>query len=148
MPRSSMRRIAWGCACGTIPAVIVRTSSRREGRARGGLADHLRALDRGSGGDPRCVAHPADAVWQYRGHAAARAAWPALSQPGAVARLAAMLAVAPDHVLRVASAAANAEAFATHVVPAAPGAERLVPLAEAERALDRILADDLAECAA
>lgn len=115
--------------------VVVETSARRIGRAAGGLADHLCALDRGGAQGTPLVAHPADAAWQYRGHAAARAAWPTLAQPGAAARLAEGLAVDPDHVRRVAAEAANAEAFAIRVVPAGPNAHALVPLAEAERAL-------------
>lgn len=115
--------------------VVVETSARRIGRATGGLADHLRALDRGGAQASPMVAHPADAAWQYRGHAAARAAWPTLVQPGAAARLADRLGVDADHVRRVAAETANAEAFAIRVVPAAPGAHTLVPLAEAERAL-------------
>lgn len=113
-------------------AMVVHTSARHHGRAPGGLADHLRTLGDGA---TVTVAHPDDAVWQYRGHALARAAWPRIDVAEVRGRLAEELAVEPDHVDRVRALAVNAEAFATHVVP---GGERLVPLAEAEAALERI----------
>lgn len=113
--------------------VLVETSPRRHGRAVQGLADHLRALGDDAAGV--AVTHPADAAWQYRGHAAARASHARLHDAATVARLAALLEVDAAHIGRVAAMAANAEAFATHVVPAAPGGGRRVTLAEAEAAL-------------
>lgn len=116
------------------PAMVVETSSRRVGRAPGGLADSLRMLD--IEGLPR-VQHPAAAVWQYERHAAARAAWDVLT-PRACEAVGALIGVSGDHVLGVARDCANAEAFATRLIPAAPNAGRLVSLPEAERALDAI----------
>ena len=113
--------------------VLVETSPRRHGRAVQGLADHLRALGDDAAGI--AVGHPADAAWQYRGHAAARAGHARLHDPATVARLAVLLQVDAAHIGRVAAMTANAEAFATHVVPAPPGSGRRVTLAEAEAAL-------------
>ena len=110
------------------PAMVVETSARRQGRAAGGLAASLRALD--AGGLPR-VPHPAGATWQYERHAAARAAFAAGDWP----QLGASIGLTADHVLGVARDCPNAEAFAMRLVPAPPGPERLVPLAEAEAAL-------------
>jgi hypothetical protein len=108
--------------------VVVETSARRRGRATGGLADHLRALDAGLGGPT--MAHPADAAWRWRAQAAARAAF-----GGDVAALAAMIGRDAGDVGRVAATAVNAEAFATRVVPEIPGGERLVGLDVADAAL-------------
>lgn len=113
--------------------VVVETSARRHGRAVNGFADHLRALD--SFGASIALAHPEDAAWQYRGHAAARASYPHLASAGVVDRLATRLMVERAHVRRVAASARNAEAFATHVVPTRPGKERKVGLDEAEALL-------------
>lgn len=109
-------------------AVVVETSARRRGRATGGLADHLRALDTGLGGPT--MAHPADATWRWRAQAAARSAF-----GGDIAPLAAMIGRDAGDVERVAAAAVNAEAFATRIVPEVPGGERLVGLDVAEAAL-------------
>lgn len=111
------------------PAMVVETSARRIGRAPGGLAASLRALD--AGGLPR-VPHPAGAAWQYEHHAVARGAF---DDAGGRAALGAMLGLSADHVLGVARDCPNAEAFAMRIVPAAPGGERLVSLPEAEAAL-------------
>ena len=121
-------------------AIRVQTSARRDGRAVGGLADHLRQLDAHLG-EP-FVAHPADLAWRYRGHAAARRAWGDM----ALARgaLSATLGCDVEHIDRVAADAANAEAFATRVVPDVPGGERSIPLAEAEAALAHFSAEDQA----
>lgn len=115
-------------------AVVVTTSSRRVGRASGGLADHLARLSN----EEVTVVHPVDAAWQYRGHAAARAAFDLIDREGSVQRLATLIASDPEHVRRVAAETVNAEAFAIRVVPAVPGGARLVPLIEAERALDQL----------
>ena len=114
------------------PGVRVVTSARRRGRANGGLAQHLATLDR-DGASGIEVTPPAALGWQYRGHAAARRAWPAIDGEGD--RLARLLDCPVDHVRRVAADAANAHGFAIRVVPAAPHGDRLVPLAEAEAAL-------------
>ena len=121
-------------------AIRVRTSARRDGRAVGGLADHLRLLDTHAG-EPQ-VAHPDDLAWRYRRHAAARRAWDDMAALRST--LAAMLECDVGHIDRVAADAANAEAFATRLVPDAPGGERLIPLAEAEVALARLRTEDQA----
>lgn len=115
------------------PVMVVRTSSRRIGRAPGGLAASLRALD--VAGLP-AVQHPAAAAWQYARHAAARAAFAGLDGTAARARMGALLGLSADHVLGVARDCRNAESFAMRIVPAAPDADARVPLPEAERALD------------
>lgn len=109
-------------------AVTVETSARRHGRAQGGLADHLRALDR-CGALPT-VAHPADAAWRWRMQARARVAF-----GSDLSALSAWLERTVHEVEAVAAACPNAEAFATHVVPDVPGGERLVTLDVAEGAL-------------
>ena len=108
--------------------VVVETSARRVGRATGGLADHLRALDRGAG--VPTMAHPADAAWRWRAQAAARAAF-----GGDLRAFAALIGSALAAVTGVAHDAPNAEAFATGVVPEVPGGERLVGLDVAAAAL-------------
>lgn len=113
-------------------AMVVETSARRRGRAPGGLATSLRALD--AGGLPR-VPHPAGAAWQYERHAAARNAFATIDDAAARARLGALLGLSGDHVLGVARDCPNAEAFAMRIVPAPPGPANPVPLAKAEAAL-------------
>ena len=121
------------------PAVRVTTSSRRDGRAPGGLATHLRHLAQQDDPLAAClVAHPVDAAWQYRGHAQARASFPHLACPDVLLQLALALDRDPGDVARTAAASPNAEAFATRIVPAAPGGVRLIPLAQAEGALDAL----------
>lgn len=114
------------------PAMVVETSSRRDGRAPGGLAAALRAIDAGG---PPMVPHPAAAAWQYRAQAQARSAYADIAHEPMRRRLGAAIGLSGDHVLGVARDCPNAEAFAMRVVPAAPGGERLVTLAEAEAAL-------------
>jgi len=126
-------------------AVRVKTSSRREGRAIGGLADHLRSIDQADGFGVR-VADPMDAIWQYRGHALARASYARLDFAG-VARLADQLSVEVGHVLRVRARSPNEEAFATHVVPAAPGTGASIALRDAELALSQLECDLLERAA-
>lgn len=116
-------------------AIRVETSTRRDGRALGGLADHLRDLDRDGGGGAR-MAHPEDVAWRYARHAVARQAWPAL--PAAAPALAETLCCPIDHIHAVADTVDNAEAFAMRVVPDVPGGERLVDLTTAEAALARL----------
>ena len=113
-------------------AIRVATSSRLVGRAVNGLADHLRRLNDASTPLPT-MAHPADAVWRYVGHAEARSAWEEIATRSQ--RLAVRLGLREDDVLRCAAEAPNAEAFAMRVVPDIPGGERTVSLNEAERAL-------------
>jgi len=111
-------------------AIRVETSARREGRATGGLADHLRRLDTGEA--EATMAHPAAMVWRYHRQAAARAVWP---DPSGYAALAKTLGCDRAEIARVAAGAANAEAFAMQIVPGIPGGERIVSLDEAEIAL-------------
>jgi hypothetical protein len=112
-------------------ACVVHTSDRRVGRASGGLSLALRHLD-GIDAARVSVAHPADAAWQYRHQAAARAAF-AAGQPQGIARA---LGLAEDHVAGVAADCPNGEAFAMRIVPVPPGGVRTValPVAEAELA--------------
>lgn len=119
-------------------AVQVVTSSRREGRAAGGLADHLHHVAHSRSGQTGIrVAHPEQMAWQYAGHAAARRAFEALD--GAkVAQLAEYLQREPEIIRETAEASPNAEAFAMRVVPGHPAGERLVSLDEAEAALDAL----------
>lgn len=109
-------------------AVVVETSSRRHGRAKGGLADHLLALDQGAA--MPMMAHPEDCAWRYRLHAAARAAF-----GHDLTALADCLSRPYSEVTAIAAGAPNAEAFAMRVVPDVPGGERIVALDVAEQAL-------------
>ncbi len=120
-------------------AVRVETSSRRIGRAVGGLADHLRTLADGAPLDQIRVAHPDDAAWQYRGHAAARAAFGARDGKRSFGALERLVGVEARDIAEVARTSPNAEAFAMRLVPGNPGGERLVGLVDAERALDALV---------
>lgn len=117
--------------------IRVTTSDRRDGRATGGLAEHLRRQD-ASACEP-LVAHPADVAWRYRRHAAARRAWDDLGRSRCA--LAGLLACDVAHVDRVAARVGNAEAFATCVVPDIASGERQIGLAEAETALAALSID-------
>ena len=117
------------------PALIVETSSRRDGRTLGGLASILRAQE--CGDDP-IVSDPARAAWQYRAHALAREAFSCAKTRGA---LRSVIGLDVDHLRGVARDCPNAEAFATRVVPAAPGADRSLSLAQAECALAQLEAE-------
>lgn len=110
-------------------ASLVYTSDRRIGRAIHGFASGLRALDRD--GDRIEVAHPEDAVWQYRGHALARRTY----DDGDVAALSEAIGLSCDHLVGVMRDSPNAEAFAMRVVPVPPGGMRRVTLAAAEEGL-------------
>lgn len=112
------------------PAMVVETSARRTGRAPGGLADALRALD--VTGLPQ-LQHPGAAAWQYQRHAAARAAF-----GGDLRQVAALIGVPTAQLDEIARDCPNAEAFATRAGPAAPDADRRVSLPDAERALDEL----------
>ncbi|WP_348978397.1 glycosyltransferase [Sphingomonas silueang] len=117
------------------PAMRVHSSARRHGRAPGGLAVALDALDRH--GLPE-VPHPAAADWQYRMQALARAAFARADEAAQRTRLGRAIGLSADHVLGVARDCANAEAFAMRIVPAAPTGIHMVPLVEAEAALDAL----------
>ncbi|MBW6526369.1 glycosyltransferase [Sphingomonas sp. RHCKR7] len=117
-------------------ASVVHTSARRRGRARGGLASGLRALDRAGIAGVR-VAHPADQLWQYERHALARRTHAA----GDLAVLTAEIGLDADHLRGVARDCPNGEAFAMRVVPVGPDGMRQVPLAVAEAALATLLTD-------
>ncbi len=120
-------------------AVVVETSSRRVGRAVGGLADHLRSLTSDASPGAIRVSHPEDAAWQYRGHAQARRVFDQLSDRAGVEALARRIGADIGRVMDLAGASPNAEAFAMRVVPGSPGGERLIGLPEAERALARLV---------
>ncbi|HCB75943.1 MAG TPA: glycosyl transferase family 2 [Sphingomonas bacterium] len=111
-------------------ACTVETSDRREGRCPGGLAHALRWADTCDAG-AIVVAHPVDAAWQYRLHAAARTAFDT-GRPWGVA---AALSLTRDHVIGVARDCPNGEAFAMRIVPVPPGGMRSVALPVAEAAL-------------
>jgi len=117
-------------------ASVVHTSSRRRGRANGGLATTLDLLDR-TGADRVRVADPADQLWQYRHHALARSAFAKRDFPA----LAAAIRLSTDHVLGVARDCPNEEAFAMRIVPVPPEGMRQLPLADAETALAQLVAD-------
>lgn len=113
-------------------AMRVRTSSRLDGRAVGGLAAMLRA-----GADEHAirVGDPRAAAWQYARHASARSTFPDLPDRARAGELGRFLGLEHEHVIGVARDCPNAEAFAMRVVPAAPGHGGDLPLTEAERAL-------------
>lgn len=115
--------------------VAVRTSARRNGRAEGGFAAMLAAMDTSSA-LPR-VAHPDDEEWRYRHHAEARRCFVA----GDVRLLGRSLHLDPIELERIAAAVPNAEAFVARVVGAPPGGMRSVSLGHAEVALNVLDAD-------
>jgi len=114
------------------PTMVVETSSRRDGRAPGGLAASLREID--FYGLPS-VPHPNAAVWQYRAQAAARSVFDTLPDNNAAMHLGGLIGLSADHVIGVARDCPNAEAFAMRVVPSAPEPASIIPLDEAELAL-------------
>lgn len=113
-------------------ASVVYTSDRRQGRIAHGMAGSLRALDAAAAVE---VAHPADAAWQYRAHAAARRAF----DNGEFPALADAISLTVDHVIGVARDCPNGEAFAMRIVPVPPGGTRQVPLPLAEDALAALM---------
>ena len=117
-------------------ASIVHTSTRRQGRAQGGLATTLDRLDR-TGPEQEHVTHPADQLWQYRHHAMARSAF----RTGDYSHLALGTRLSTDHLLGVARDCPNEEAFAMRIVPVAPQGMRQVSLAAAEYALAELVAE-------
>lgn len=108
--------------------VVVKTSSRRKGRAHHGFAASLAALD--DGATPEVV-HPDDEAWRFRMQASARAAFEAQD----VTALPLLLGLSMREVETVATACVNAEAFAARIVGAPPGGMRMVSLAHAEALL-------------
>jgi hypothetical protein len=116
-------------------AMVVETSSRREGRIAGGLAGLLRALDQGE--RPR-MADPRGAAWQWRAQAAARRSFGGIDRIDARVTLGQRLGLTADHILGVARDCPNAEAFAMRIVPAAPIHDGTVSLAEAEDLLTEL----------
>lgn len=115
-------------------ASVVYTSDRRVGRVPHGFAGSLRTLDRGD--ESVEVAHPHDAIWQYRRHADARVAF----ATGDFSTLAVAIGLTDDHVRGVARDCANAEAFAMCVVPTPPSGMRRIPLALAEAEVSTLCA--------
>lgn len=113
------------------PGMVVATSSRRLGRAPGGMAAALSAIDHH--GAPS-MPHPRGAAWQYRQQAEARRIWAGLPDSFVAARFGDRIGLTGDHVIGVARDCPNAEAFAMRVVPALPDIPD-VTLAEAEHAL-------------
>ncbi len=111
-------------------ASLVHTSDRRDGRALEGLAKSLGDLDSGDV-DEIQVGHPADAAWQYRMHAAARAAF----DEDRLAPFSALIGLSHDHARGVARDCPNAEAFAMRIVPMPPGGMRTVSFPVSEQAL-------------
>ncbi len=124
-------------------AVVVETSSRRVGRAVGGLADHLHTIAAEGGLETIRVGHPQDAAWQYRRQAEARRLFNDLADRAGVAALAQRIGVDVARVMDVASGSPNAEAFAIRLTPGTPGGDRLIGLAQAEKALAELLSRDL-----
>lgn len=126
------------------PAMVVETSSRRDGRAPDGLAAALREID--GHGVPR-IAHPAAAVWQYRLQADARRAFGMIDDHRAVAGFGDLIGLSADHVIGVARDCPNAEAFAMRIVPAAPFPNTMVGFGDAELALTALERTAFAEAA-
>jgi hypothetical protein len=124
-------------------ASVVQTSDRRHGRAQHGLADALKDLDR-RGATAATVAHPADQLWQYRGHALARGSFGS----GRFGALGDAIGLRDDHLQGVARDCPNAEAFAMRVVPVPPGGMRDVPFPVAETTLAALRGDAPTERAA
>ncbi|WP_322966210.1 glycosyltransferase [Sphingomonas fuzhouensis] len=110
-------------------AMLVETSSRREGRIAGGLAGMLRALD---AGEAPAMADPRGAAWQWRAQAAARRSYAMIDRVDARVRLGKRIGLTADHILGVARDCPNAEAFAMRVVPASPAYRAMVSLGQAE----------------
>lgn len=111
------------------PSVIVRTSSRRKGRAEEGFAATLSMLD--ALPEPPQVSHPDDETWRFRFQADARAAFEA-GHPGTLAEA---LMLPLSEVEAVARECHNGEAFAARIVGTPAGGMRMVSLAHAEALL-------------
>ncbi len=113
--------------------MLVATSSRRSGRAPDGLAAALQAE---ASAERVRVAHPEAMAWQYAAHALARSFYDVRGAAHA-AELGHRLSLEVEQLAREAERCANAESFATRIVPAPPD-RRTVPLPEAEAALARL----------
>jgi hypothetical protein len=109
--------------------VMVRTSSRRVGRALHGFAASLAALDEGV--QTPDVAHPDDEAWRFHMQARSRTAF----DVGDLRLLPDALGLPQSEVETVAAECANSEAFATRIVGAPPGGMRMVSLGHAEALL-------------
>lgn len=116
-------------------AMVVETSSRRQGRIAGGLAGLLRALDQG---EQPALADPRGAAWQWRGQADARRSFAMIDRSDVRIVLGERLGLTADHLLGVARDCPNAEAFAMRVVPAPPVHAGMVSLSEAEDILTEL----------
>lgn len=116
-------------------AMLVETSSRRDGRAADGLAEALRALD---GGVMPRVTHPDGVMWQAQAQALARRQFATIRDAASRTVIGTAIGLSGDHVLGVARDCPNAEAFAMRIVPAPPMHGRTVTLDEAEDALDAL----------
>ncbi|MCB9946361.1 MAG: glycosyltransferase [Rhodospirillaceae bacterium] len=111
------------------PRVRVVTSSRRVGRARGGLADDL--LEVAVHRSMPSVEHPAQAAERFVRRAAARRLFAQLVCPDTLDRLSGLLDQSLAVVAQTARLAPNADAFAVRIVR--PVAERhYLPLPDAE----------------
>lgn len=117
--------------------VRVSTSARRTGRAIGGFASHLAALDEAD--QPPIVSHPEDEAWRYALHAEARRR----HGGGDYGPLAAPLRLPLAEMCAVAAECVNGEAYAARIVGAPPGGMRHVTLAHAEQLLAGLERDDL-----
>lgn len=113
----------------------VRTSSRLDGRAKGGLADALRHMAHET--DEPQVEHPFDAARQYGRHALARRTF--LSGDSRIdwTRLGSSLGTSGETLRRIADEAINAEAFVMRAVPVHPTV-RSLSLSAASSVLDTL----------
>lgn len=114
--------------------VSIQTSARRRGRAIGGFAATLAALDE-AGAEP-VVTHPEDEAWRFAAQATARAQ----HRAGRLDHLARRLGISLAEVDQVARECPNGEAFAARIVGVPPGGLRTVPLARAEAILSILVA--------
>ncbi len=121
----------------------VRTSSRLEGRARGGLADALRHMA-SEVGEPQ-VEHPFDAARQYGRHALARRAFFVRDDTELDwIRLGSSIGTPAEALRTIAGRAANAEAFVMKAVPVHP-TSRSLPLSKASNMLDTLTPEQFHE---
>lgn len=118
-------------------AMRVVTSSRMDGRAKGGLADALRFMACETD-EPR-VEHPADAARQYARHALARRVFEKRAEHSDWIGTKQSLGAVAD-LPTIAQNAPNAEAFAMKAVPAHK-TKRDLPLSEAAAVLTTLTAD-------
>lgn len=109
--------------------VVVRTSSRRNGRASGGFATHLAGVENTD--TLPMVVDPRDETWRFRQHAAARDAF----LRGDFARLAGELRLPLQEVRDVAGSCRNDEAFAARIVGQPTAGFRFIDLSLAEARL-------------